>query len=181
VEEDENKPEWARAEKDPWRVFDDETVKHFTFSDLQQEAFGGMSGSGGSGFNDNDMQAYLFSSGQASSYGQNAYMLVYESMKKKPIKEVIIDDKKEDGEATLECANTAISRDAPQQVKHPEFEDDKGEKYRLIPYRSVQAFVPEWIKNQILEDNNLFLIDKYIYHESFFNLIKATIKMIAEV
>lgn len=63
VEEDETKPDWARTEKDPWRVFDDETVKHFTFSDLQQEAFGGVSGSGDAGFNDNDMQAYLFSSG----------------------------------------------------------------------------------------------------------------------
>jgi hypothetical protein len=42
---------------------------------------------------DNDLSAYLISSGTANSYGQNAYMLVYEKLKKKPIKEVIIEPK----------------------------------------------------------------------------------------
>lgn len=108
-EEDESKPDWARTDKDPWKVFDDETVKHFNFSELQQEAFGGVSSSSGarpwlaeSGLStaspggamaDNDLSAYLFSSGQANSYGQNAYMLVYEKMKKKPIREVVIQPK----------------------------------------------------------------------------------------
>lgn len=41
TEEDESKPDWQATEKDPWRVFDDETVKHFNFKDLQTEAFGG--------------------------------------------------------------------------------------------------------------------------------------------
>ena len=41
AEDDETKPDWQKTDKDPWRVFDDETVKHFNFSDLQQEAFGG--------------------------------------------------------------------------------------------------------------------------------------------
>ncbi len=90
-EEDENKPDWPRTDRDSWKVFDDDTIKPFTFSDLKTEAFGGSSSMGG---NYNDMSDYLISSGQAESYGQNAYMLVYEKMKKKPLKEVILTPKK---------------------------------------------------------------------------------------
>ena len=66
---------------------------------------------------DNDLSAYLFQSGQANSYGQNAYMLVYENMKKRPIKEVVLEEKKEvemqeEATATLECVDTATSRGA---------------------------------------------------------------------
>jgi ubiquitin C-terminal hydrolase len=34
LEEEETKPDWQRTEKDQWKVFDDETVKHFNFGDL---------------------------------------------------------------------------------------------------------------------------------------------------
>lgn len=118
-EDDETKPDWQRTDKDPWKVFDDETVKPFTFSELQSEAFGGSSSSSGSTF-DADLSAYLFQTGTANSYGQNAYMLVYEKMKKKPIKEVVLEEAKDEdtemtneGEtAALGCADTAISRAA---------------------------------------------------------------------
>jgi ubiquitin C-terminal hydrolase len=33
-EEDEKKAEWKRTEKDPWKVFDDETVKYFNFGEM---------------------------------------------------------------------------------------------------------------------------------------------------
>jgi hypothetical protein len=36
------------------------------------------------------MSAYLAASGTANSYGQNAYMLVYDRMKKKPLRQVEI-------------------------------------------------------------------------------------------
>ena len=83
-EGDETKAEWFQTEKDPWKVFDDETVKYFDFTKLQEEAFGGSNT-----YTDNDMSAYLYQSGTANSYGQNAYMLVYEKMRKIPLKEVI--------------------------------------------------------------------------------------------
>jgi ubiquitin C-terminal hydrolase len=38
---DETKPEWMQTERDPWKEFNDETVKFFSFSDLKQESFGG--------------------------------------------------------------------------------------------------------------------------------------------
>ncbi len=67
-EVDEVKPEWFQTEKDPWKVFDDETVKYFNFGDLRQEAFGGSNGYG-NGIQDNDLSAYYQQSGTGNSYG----------------------------------------------------------------------------------------------------------------
>jgi hypothetical protein len=55
---------------------------------MKLDAFGGYSGQN---LGDSEMNAYLVHSGTASTYGKNAYMLVYEKMKKKPLKEVIIE------------------------------------------------------------------------------------------
>ena len=44
----------------------------------------------------------------------------------------------------------------------------------------MDPYVPDWIKSQVIADNNLFLIDKYIYHESFFALIKTTLREVAD-
>lgn len=191
LEEDESKAEWKRTEKDVWKVFDDETIKAFNFNDMEKEAFGGVGGDNGagSGFNDADMQAYLFQSGTANSYGQNAYMLVYEKMKKKPLKEVILqkpaadaqmtDEEGKQGEAALGCTDTAEPRDV-SVLQEGEYIDPKNqERYRLIPYRKIDPFVPDWVRQQILVDNNQFLIDRYIFHESFFNLIKGILKHVA--
>ncbi len=90
-EVDEAKPEWFQTEKETWKVFDDETIKYFNFNDLKSEAFGGNESNAYTG--DNDLQAYYMQSGTANSYGQNAYMLVYEKMKKKPLKEVVLPKK----------------------------------------------------------------------------------------
>jgi hypothetical protein len=60
-EEDEFKPDWSKTEKDPWKVFDDETVKYFNFNDLKSEAFGGQSSGGyGTSMADNELSEYLF-------------------------------------------------------------------------------------------------------------------------
>jgi Ubiquitin carboxyl-terminal hydrolase len=90
-EADEFRPEWSHTENDPWKKFDDETVKYFNFHELKSEAFGGSSGGG---IQDTDLSAYYMQSGTANSYGQNAYMLVYEKQKKKPLKEVVVEPKK---------------------------------------------------------------------------------------
>jgi len=44
----------------------------------------------------------------------------------------------------------------------------------------VDPYVPDWIKSQVLTDNNMFMIDRYIYHESFFALIKAALRQVAD-
>ena len=50
-------------------------------------------------------------SGAGNSYGQNAYMLVYEKMKKKPLKEVIIPPKPEVKEPIQSAEKTTESSD----------------------------------------------------------------------
>lgn len=44
----------------------------------------------------------------------------------------------------------------------------------------MDPYVPDWIKSQVLTDNNMFMIDRYIYHESFFALIKAILRQVAD-
>ena len=142
---DEARPEWYQTEKDTWKVFDDENVKAFSFSDLKNEAFGGSSSVGPS-YQDSEMSAYYMQSGAGNSYGQNAYMLVYEKMKKKPIKEVVVPPKIEENlaqsaekttvssenikmeidesnsrriETSLDCIDTAVSRASVEPVNVP--------------------------------------------------------------
>lgn len=40
-EPDESKPEWELTDKDQWRTFDDETIKPYSFSDINADSFGG--------------------------------------------------------------------------------------------------------------------------------------------
>jgi hypothetical protein len=49
----------------------------------------------------------------------------------------------------------------------------------MISYKKVEPFVPDWIKQQVLLDNTMFMIDRHIYSEHFFNFIKLTLKHIA--
>ncbi len=61
--------EWTLTEKDPWKEFNDETVKFFSFSDLKTEAFGGNTSSSNNYSGDVEMSAYLAASGAQNSYG----------------------------------------------------------------------------------------------------------------
>lgn len=54
-----------------------------------------------------------------------------------------------------------------------------SEKYKLIPYKSIDSFVPDWMRGQILQDNQMFLIDRHLYHEQFFTFIKNTLRHVA--
>jgi hypothetical protein len=101
-------------------VFDDDKIKPYTFNELKVDSFGG---SASSNMSENEMNAYFAHSG-AQSYGKNAYMLVYERKKKKPLREVIVDEgpseaktnedieMNSEASATLECADSASSRAA---------------------------------------------------------------------
>lgn len=51
-----------------------------------------------------------------------------------------------------------------------------GEKYKLIPYRKVTSFVPDWIKGQVLEDNRTFMLDKHVFQDNFFAVLKAAFR-----
>ncbi|CDW89068.1 ubiquitin carboxyl-terminal hydrolase family protein [Stylonychia lemnae] len=169
-ESDETKPEWATPERDQWKEFNDESVKFFSFADLKTEAFGGNQET--DFVNDDEMSSYLMNFGGGSSYGKNAYMLVYERQQKRDLIAVSSVEKEQMPQTevtseTLECADTANSR----------VEEDKIEV--KIPYRKVDSYVPEWIKSEVNYDNVIFLMDRYIYNESFFNLLRFIFKHIA--
>lgn len=74
-------------------------------------------------------------------------------------------------EPALECVDTADAR-AEQKVKLQPVE-------KLVPYRKIEAYVPDHIRMSILQDNSLFLIDRLIYHESFFNMVRFVYKYIS--
>lgn len=79
---------WRKVETDPWKVFDDATLRPFAFEkDLKKEAFGGEaeSKSSSDAMTDSDLTAFLTSGAQ--SYGKSAYMLVYERKSKQNLTE----------------------------------------------------------------------------------------------
>jgi hypothetical protein len=130
-------------------------------------------------------------------------MLVYEKMRKRPLKEVVVKPKvvveveemqidegshERVSEASLERIDTAHSRatvslnpvpltKTASELEH--IDPSNGEVYRLISYKKVESFVPDWIKSQVLLDNTLFMIDRHLYNEHFFNFIKQTLRHIA--
>ena len=86
-------------------------------------------------------------------------------MTSEPVDEV---KSKEVKDETLECADTANSRVDNAQLREVK-----------IPYRKIDSYVPDWIKSEVNYDNVIFLMDRYIYNESFFNLLRFIFKHIA--
>jgi hypothetical protein len=56
----------------------------------------------------------------------------------------------------------------------------KDGQSNLIDFRSVEKFVPEWIRKEVENDNLLFTVDSNLYHEHSFGLLKAILKTISE-
>jgi hypothetical protein len=70
--------------------------------------------------------------------------------------------------ATISTAHASTAAAAPvvaQSEVDYIVDPDNGEKYRLISFKKIDQFVPDWIKGSILQDNSIFLIDRHIYHE----------------
>lgn len=66
-EPDENDPNWSKTEAEPWLKFNDSSVTEYSVEKLREDCFGGDGKSG-----DNDSLNF------GGSYGQSAYMLIYE-------------------------------------------------------------------------------------------------------
>ena len=82
MEPNEDDPNWAKTEDDPWFEFNDSTVKPFNFDKLKDECYGG------------DKSGDDSSMSFGGSYGKSAYILVYERRKKKPLKIIVQDEEK---------------------------------------------------------------------------------------
>jgi ubiquitin carboxyl-terminal hydrolase 9/24 len=92
-EENQNEDLWRKVENDPWKVFDDASIRHFNFSgDLVNEAFGGDRDStkaSSDAMSDKEWTTFLSSGNQ--SYGKSAYMLIYERKSKKNLVQIQLD------------------------------------------------------------------------------------------
>lgn len=58
-EYEEDKQEWEQTDKDVWKVFEDDKIKNYTFSELKLDSFGGNSQAN---MADSEINAYLTNS-----------------------------------------------------------------------------------------------------------------------
>jgi hypothetical protein len=76
--EGENDQQWLKnTSQEPWMEFNDSRVFDWNFSKLKENTFGDLNEKTGYG---------------GSTYGQSAYMLIYERRKKKPLRVIVPED-----------------------------------------------------------------------------------------
>ena len=109
-----------------------------------------------------DAELASFLASGAQTYGKSAYMLVYERKSKKNLREIGVKSAKE--------SEKKADADSQQIV------EGANEEAKQVDFRTVPRYVPEWIKKEVLEDNKNFLIDAQMFHDDFFDHIKALFK-----
>lgn len=109
---------------------------------------------GGDASNLTQDELYISNTSGGGGYGKNAYMLIYEKKLKQPIREVV-----------------------NKQTDAAVYEEE--EKTRLVNYSQVERFIPDWIDEKIKKGNTEFVIDRQVFHNQFFLLIKLTLSQIA--
>ena len=137
-------------EKPNWVTFNDSILSEFDINNIPVECFGGES------------------KNPNISSTQNAYLLIYERVKKKPIK-IVIEKPKEDDkiqniiEYTKDDEENIIKK---YDINNPNFDitekqlyelvfhdKDQDEYYKYIPYYSVPKKMPEDIYQEVMEEN----------------------------
>jgi hypothetical protein len=124
--------------------FNDSTVSEYNFEKLKEDCFGGDGKSG-------DGDSWSF----GGTYGQSAYMLVYEKRLKRPLK--------------------ILATPEEIQVKKDSllFDEKKEEHYKLIDYREIVEDVPpNSIYKKVYEDNFKLDFENDIYSAEFFEFIR---------
>ncbi|CDW78148.1 ubiquitin carboxyl-terminal hydrolase family protein [Stylonychia lemnae] len=182
----EETPEWLLTEKENWLEFNDSTVKDYRFANLEEDCYGGGSSSNSGNFQNSDMK---------NDYSRNAYMLIYEKRRKEKIKIVIPEQivQQSQSSSSLDCDGTAISRDLSQHhlfyvvpqlqenllnnnINQVLFYDESSkEHYSLVEFNSAKKFVPNEIYKMVQRDNYLFLTEKSIFNNNFFETTKILV------
>lgn len=55
--------------------------------------------------------------------------------------------------------------------------NEKGEdEMKLLDFRTIPKYVPQWIEKEVFEDNKNFHIDAQMFHDDFFSHVKAFLK-----
>ncbi len=124
--------------------FNDSTVSEYNFEKLKEDCFGGDGKSG-------DGDSWSF----GGTYGQSAYMLVYEKRLKRPLKILA----------------------TPEEIQEKKdsllFDEKKEEHYKLIDYREIVEDVPpNSIYKKVYEDNFKLDFENDIYSAEFFEFIR---------
>jgi len=157
VNRDGNKNTMNRLKKDEkskWVKFNDSSLSEFDINDIPKECFGGK---------------LKNNSSDASENSSNAYLLIYERIKKNPIKLVIEGGEAINNKNYIEYTNEKenyyknkydISR-TDCETKEEELyklifhNKDTNEFYKYIPYYSVPKLAPKCIYEQVLSENIL--------------------------
>jgi hypothetical protein len=126
-------------------------VTDYNFEKIKEDCYGGDGKSGDSGGD------WSF----GGSYGQSAYMLVYEKRQKRPLK-------------ILASAEEVLEK--KEQIQHdPKREED----FYLVDYRNaVDDIAPNAIYKQVFEDNHKFEFENDIYSNEFFDFVKGIINAV---
>ena len=138
-------------EKSEWVKFDDVNLSEFDINDIPKECFGGKSKT-----NSSDTSENL----------SNAYLLIYERIKKNPIKLVIeqgqIKNNKDYIEYSMEKENCEIKYDiswSDCEINEEElyqlifYNKDIDEYFRYIPYYSIPKVTPKIIYDKVMSKN----------------------------
>lgn len=144
-EPNEQDPNWNKTESDPWMKFNDSSVTEYNIEKLKEDCFGGDGKSGG------DTDSWSF----GGTYGQSAYMLVYEKRLKRPLKIL------------------ATPEEVQAKKEQLLFDEKKEEHYKLIDYREIVEDVPpNSIFKKVHEDNFKLDFENDIYSAEFFEFIR---------
>ena len=160
-------PAWASAENGRWMEFNDSTVRDFQASKLKDECYGG-DGGGSGGFGLSALDGW----GLGGGYGKSGYMLFYERRQKRPLKQLVLEEKvapeaqpesKDGGDAEQK------GDEKKEEAKAPE------EKFLEVDYREgVSASeVPNRIFMKVLDDNRKYGFENDVYSADFFDFALA--------
>ena len=78
--------------------------------------------------------------------------------------------------ADTEMAQTNNTGDAPV-VQNSEGQIE--EEIAMVNYRQIRPFVPNWIRELVTKDNIAFIVDRQIYSDHFFELIRHIMQHIS--
>jgi hypothetical protein len=146
--------EWAEVGKDPWKVFNDSEVRHFNFDkDLKAEAFG-------------------VSAGEKDDEGGERKS---DAMTDAELASFLAGGAKTYGKSAYMLVYERKSKKSLHEVVG----EEGAEETKLIDFRSVPRYVPEWIEKEVAEDNKHFHIDAQMFHDDFFGHVTAFFKWIS--
>lgn len=191
-----------------WLTFNDSSVTSYILKNLEEDCFGGESAANAAAAAE-DITNIWKNTNKVTDFenNKNAYMLVYERVKKNPLlmtvqneadletllkdREVIKYTEKDKYKVmkqfdlfnnhknvALDCEDTAISRcDIFSKVF---YDEDRKEYTYYRPFYSVNKSIPQHYLQQVTMDNITFLNDQKIYSKSFSEFLEKLLASVNE-